>query len=87
MMAAVLDNDWSWLRRAVARLQHEVAPSGRKAGRARSSTQLLALGLRLMAEAEAADLVTPSLPRCRLRHIPISARSAFASSAKRMNSA
>ena len=59
MTAAQPGTDWGWLRRAIARLQHNVAPGNRKAGRVRSSAVLLALGLRLMAEVEAADMATP----------------------------
>jgi integrase len=69
MAAAAPGTDWSWLRRAVARLQHQVTPSDRKAGRVRSSTELLALGLRLMAEVKAADMATPAASGRSLRAV------------------
>lgn len=54
MAGAFPEQDWTWLRRAVARLQRGVAPSDRKAGRIRPSTQLLELGRQLMAKADQA---------------------------------
>ena len=47
--------DWTWLRRAVARVQHRVVPTAQKAGRIRSSAAIVELGLQLMAEAEATE--------------------------------
>jgi integrase len=60
MKAAAPGSDWGWLRRAVNRLRHDAVPCDRKAGRVRSSAALLALGLRLMAEVEAAETPTPA---------------------------
>jgi integrase len=44
--------DWTWLRRAISRIQHGVAPTARKAGRIRSSAVIVGLGMRLMSAAE-----------------------------------
>jgi integrase len=60
MTGAAPAADWGWLRRAVARLRHDAEPGNRKAGRVRSSALLVSLGLRLMAEVEAADTATPT---------------------------
>jgi integrase len=60
MTAAAPASDWGWLHKAVARLRHNAAPCNRKAGRVRSSVALFALGLRLMAEVEAADMTAPA---------------------------
>jgi integrase/recombinase XerD len=60
MTAAAPATDWGWLHKAVARLRHNAAPGNRNAGRVRSSAELFALGLRLMAEVEAADTTAPA---------------------------
>jgi site-specific recombinase XerD len=64
--------DWSWLRPLLARLQARVRPMRDHAAALRSSDELVALGHRLMAEAE-----QERLPGDRCRRYPRSVRLAL----------
>ena len=52
LQAIAPDRDWAWLQRIVARLKMESAPAREKRPRLQDTDDLLAFGVKLMAEAE-----------------------------------